>query len=184
MEISKDAFSTSQILSKIWLAEELEKIKTSNPLRILCFGGWYGITNFILRTRDNLNIELFRNLELDKEACAAADNINKAWEWQDWQFKSIYGDCNKFEYTSNDYNTVINTSSEHMKSTEWFERIPKGTLTIIQSNNMPHEEHCHNHKTVDEMTKDFPLGGLLFSGEKEFVYPEWSFKRFMMIGVK
>ena len=60
MLLDKDAFSSGQVLSKLWLAEEVEKVVINNslpqPLSILCFGGWYGVINFILRSSSNINI--------------------------------------------------------------------------------------------------------------------------------
>jgi hypothetical protein len=188
MEIDKDAFSTSQVLSKIWLAEKLEEVvkynDITNPLRILCLGGWYGLTNFILRSRNNLLIESFRSVDIDEAACTNADLINKAWEWQSWQFKSIVADANTFHYTLDEFDVVINTSSEHMGSTQWFDNIPDGMLTIIQSNNMPHDDHCHNHTSVEDLSKEFPLKTMLFEGTRHFSYPDWSFDRYMIIGEK
>lgn len=188
VDINKNAFSSSQVLSKIWLSEMLESVveyyNIGDPLRILCLGGWYGVTNFIIRTRNKLNVELFRSVDIDKDACTVADLINKAWEYQEWQFKSLNEDANTVHYTPTDYNTVINTSAEHMDSTQWFDNIPPGTLTIIQSNNMPHEEHCYNHEQLEDLIRDFPLARLLYSGEKLFTYPDRSFRRFMIIGEK
>jgi len=188
LTLNKNAFSSSQVLSKIWMAENLESAVIDNcsitPRKVLCLGGWYGLTNFILRTRDNINIGKFRSVDIDQEACDNADLVNKAWEYQEWQFKSICEDVNKFTYSLDEYDTVINTSSEHMENTQWFDNIPIGALVVIQSNNMPHEEHCHNHNSVDELAKEYPLKTTFYSGTKNFTYPDWSFDRYMIIGIK
>lgn len=183
-----DAFSSGQILSKIWLAEKLESVIVYNnlhqPRKILCLGGWYGVINFILRSRNNIEIEKFRSLDIDHEACDTADKINNLWEWQNWQFKSICTDANTFEYSKDDFDTVINTSVEHIESKEWFDRIPSGTLVVLQSNNMKHDDHCHNHATLEELLEEFPISNTLFQGQKHFQYPSWEFFRFMHIGIK
>lgn len=183
-----DSFSSGQILSKIWLAETLEKVIEYNnldqPRKILCLGGWYGITNFILRSRNKISIDKFRSLDIDSNACNIADKINNAWEWQNWQFKSICEDANMYKYAEEEYNTVINTSVEHIDSKQWYDRIPKGYLVILQSNNMMHEDHSSNHKNLEEFVEDFPMNESLYQGEKLFQYLDWSFKRFMIIGIK
>jgi hypothetical protein len=188
MNLDNDAFSTGQVLSKIWLAEELEHViksqNISNPLNILIIGGWYGLLNFILQTRGTINISLVRSIDIDSTACETADIINKAWVWQDWQFKSICHDANTFQYTDAEFNLIINTSVEHITSRQWFENIPNGTVVALQSNDMPHEDHCHNHTSLDEFIKDFKLSKIYYAGEKLFKYPEWEFNRFMIIGIK
>jgi hypothetical protein len=188
MLLDKDAFSSGQILSKVWLAEELEKVVINNnlpqPLSILCLGGWYGVVNFILQLRSNINVEKFRSIDIDSTACENADLLNKSWVWQSWQFKSICDDANTFSYSSAEFNTVINTSIEHIEGHQWFDRIPKSSLVVLQSNNMAHDDHCHNHSSLGDFQSEFAISQVLFAGEKLFKYPNWSFKRFMIIGVK
>lgn len=188
MNIDKDAFSSGQILSKLWLAEQLElslkKINFQEPLRILILGGWYGITNLIFQIRSTLNIEKVRSIDIDQDACEIADLINNSWVWQEWKFKSIHEDVNNFDYSTDNFNVVINTSVEHINSKNWFNNIPKGYLVIMQSNNMDHDDHCRNHRSCEDLLLDFPLAEVYFSGEKLFEYPSWSFKRYMIIGKK
>lgn len=187
MIIDKDSFASGQIGSKIWLAETFEAVikKAGNPkLRILCLGGWYGITNFILRCRNNLNIEKYRSLDIDTTVEEVADTVNNLWVWNEWEFKAITGDANSFQYSLDDFNVVINTSVEHMETSQWFDNIPKGCYVILQSNNMDHEDHFHNHQSVQEMVDEYPLNQVLFADEMEFKYPDWGFKRFMVIGKK
>ena len=188
MLLDKDAFSSGQVLSKLWLAEKLEKVVIDNnlpqPLNILCFGGWYGVVNFILRSRSNVDIEKFKSIDLDPVACENADLFNEAWVWQSWQFKAVCDDANTFSYDPLEFNTIINTSIEHIEGHQWFDRIPKNTLVALQSNNMTHDDHCHNHSSLDDFRREFDISHVLFSGEKLFEYPSWSFKRFMIIGIK
>jgi hypothetical protein len=188
MLLDKDAFSSGQVLSKLWLAEELEKVVVYNnlpqPLSILCLGGWYGITNFILQLRSNINIEKFRSIDIDPIACENADLVNNAWVWQSWQFKAICDNVNTFSYSLCEFNTIINTSIEHIESHQWFDQIPAGSLAVLQSNNMAHDDHCHNHVSLEDFKSEFDISQELFAGEKLFEYPEWSFKRFMVIGIK
>jgi hypothetical protein len=187
MNIDKDSFSSGQIGSKLWLARELENVilKLGNPsLKILCLGGWYGITNFILCSRERLNIESYRSLDIDPNVEVNADNINNFWEWQNWKFKAITDDANTYQYWPDDFNTVINTSVEHIETHQWYDNIPDGYFVVLQSNDMIHDDHSHNHQTLEEMVNDFPMSQLLYKGELLFEYPDWQFKRFMLIGKK
>ena len=186
MQFDVDAFSSGQVGSKIWLAENFENAikhyQINQPLKILLVGGWYGLTNFILQSRNNLKILFVRSIDLDEHACAIADTINEYWLSKNWQFKSIVADANIFDY--NDYDCIINTSVEHIDSLDWFKRIPQGKLVALQSNNMPHHDHVHNHSTLKEFDSSFPLSDTFFLKFKDFRYPDWNFKRYMKIGLK
>ncbi len=186
MNLDKDAFSSGQIGSKIWLATELEecvkKFNINHPLKISIIGGWYGVLNFILQSRNNLNIDCVRTIDIDKVACDNADLLNEYWVWQNWKFKSICADANQIPYF--DYNCVINCAVEHIPTLEWWENIPEGTLVVLQSNNMDHEDHVFNHENLDQFNNDFATTETFYLGEKEFKYTDWSFIRFMKIGIK
>lgn len=192
MNVHPDSFSSGQIGSKIWCAEELESAcqfyenqkRITPPYRILMLGGWYGMLNFILRIRNNIPIERVRSIDIDAEVCEVADLINNLWVWQEWQFKSVHNDANEYSYTIDDFNIVINTSTEHMESKQWFNNIPKGTLVVLQSNNMPHDDHCSNHQSWMEFDEEYFLSETYMVNQKEFKYPDWSFRRFMKIGIK
>ena len=187
MEIDKDSFSSGQIASKIWLAEKLETVlekQGNSRLRILCLGGWYGMTNFILQCRQKLLIDKFLSIDIDPNVEAIADTINNLWVWQEWQFKAATADANHFQYSLDDYNIVINTSVEHMQSDQWFSNIPKGCYVVLQSNNMQHADHFNQHESLNSLIDSYPLSLFLCADELEFKYPTWAFKRFMVIGKK
>lgn len=180
-EIHKDAFSSGQIGSKLWLCKELEKLFDSVD-NIWIYGGWYGITAFLLKCRANLKIEKIKSYDIDPHCEAVADMINENWVYDNWQFKAFTEDCNKL--IPDEADLIINTSTEHFDSLEWFTNIPKGKVVVLQGNNMPHEDHHVTSGNLKEFQNQFELSQLLFAGEKEFVYPDWKFTRFMIIGIK
>lgn len=181
MNIDKDAFSSGQIGSKIWLCEELEKTGWTSDFTYV-YGGWHGITAFLLLSRGNFQVNRIRSIDIDPTSEPIADAINENWVWQEWKFKAFTNDCNNFEPVFGDL--IINTSTEHFDSMQWFDRIPKGTRVILQGNNMPHEDHIIHSETLTDFVKQYPLTEYVFSGEKEFVYPDWKFTRYMIIGIK
>lgn len=186
MDLDKDAFSSGQIGSKIWLIAELEEIikkeKITHPLKIAIIGGWYGLTNFIIQCRQTLNIEYVRSIDIDHQACTNADLLNELWVWQDWKFKALCRDANHTEYF--EYDIIINSSVEHIPNLNWWENIPEGKIVVLQSNNMTHEDHVFNHLTLNDFSNDFSCNKVLFLGEKIFDYKDWKFTRFMKIGIK
>lgn len=179
--INKDAFSSGQIGSKIWLCEELERLGWKSDLAYI-YGGWYGLTAFLLLSRGKFQVNKIRSLDIDPACEPMADMINENWVWQDWKFKAFTQDCNNFEGQYGDL--VINTSTEHFESKQWFDRLPIGTKVILQGNNMPHYDHVIHSETLEDFVSEYPLSSIAFKGEKEFVYPNWSFKRYMVIGIK
>ena len=186
MQLNPDAFSSGQILSKLWLAEELENVIAAEavpqPITVAALGGWYGMVNFILRVRDRIKIDKFVNIDQDLDACDNADRLNEPWVWQQWQFKSQCADANQVDLST--YNLVINTSTEHFHDHTWFDNIASGTVVAIQSNDMSHDDHCGNHHGLEDVISQFPVSKLCYSGLKKFTYPDWEFTRFMIIGIK
>lgn len=183
LNVDKDAFSSGQIGSKIWLCEELEQLfETIDSVWI--YGGWYGISAFLLQSRGNINIGQIRSYDLDPRCEEVADMINENWVIDNWKFKAKTQDCNLLDLDWNGPDLVINTSTEHFESLDWWNAIPKGTTVALQGNNMPHEEHHIHSNSLDDFIKSYPVDTLLFQGQKEFVYPTWKFTRFMLIGVK
>jgi hypothetical protein len=179
--IDKDAFSSGQIGSKIWLCEELEKLRWQSNMTYI-YGGWYGITAFLLLSRGKFQVEKIRSLDLDPACESIADMINENWVWQDWKFKAFTQDCNNYQGQYGDL--IINTSTEHFESTEWFDSIPKGTRVILQGNNMPHNDHVVHSDTLDDFVNQYTLSNIVYKGQKEFIYPSWKFTRYMVIGIK
>lgn len=178
-----DAFSSGQIGSKLWLCEQAEKyFETIDSIWI--YGGWYGLTAFLLRARNKINIGNIRSFDLDPSCESIADMINENWVYTDWQFKARTQDCNKLFPSINDTDCIINTSTEHFTTLQWFENLPKGMTVMLQGADMDHEDHVFKFNDLDEFAETFSLADTYFIGEKQFLYPEWSFKRFMLIGVK
>ena len=179
--IDPDSFSSGQIGSKIWLCEELERLGWESDYTYI-YGGWYGITGFLLLSRGIFKVKNIRSVDIDPACERVADTINNLWVWQRWQFKAVTYDCNEIQPPVVDL--VINTSTEHFESRTWFENLPAGTRVILQGNNMPHDDHYVKSNSNEEFISNYKLSSIEFMGSKEFVYPEWSFTRFMVIGTK
>ena len=179
--INKDAFSSGQVGSKIWLCEELEKLNWKSNLTHI-YGGWYGVLGFLLLSRGKFNVNRIESYDIDPTCELIADMFNEYWVWQNWKFKAHTADCNLVK--SNLADLVINTSTEHFDSLLWFNYIPPGTRVILQGNNMPHDDHVIHSNNLEEFKKHYPLSEVLYEGSKEFVYPDWQFTRYMIIGIK
>lgn len=187
--VDLDAFSSSQIASKAWLAERLEgALEQIEPpalgFRIWLYGGWYGITNLMLRTRGVIPVEYVRSLDRDPSCEPIADKINKFWEIQQWQFKAQTADVNTVMFKMDPPHIIINTSTEHMESKQWFQNILPKTIVALQGSDLPHDDHVATYTSLDDFCAAFPMGTELYRGAIEFNYPTHSFRRWMLIGLK
>lgn len=178
-----DAFSSGQIGSKLWACEQLE-YKFDRIDKIWIYGGWYGLLPFLLRVRDKIKIQEIRSFDIDNTCQPIADLINENWVFDNWKFKAYTQDCNNLSDVPNDVDLIINTSTEHFISLAWFDSIPEGTHVLFQGSDMIHDDHIFNFENLEHFKEILPLQHYDFIGEKEFVYPDWKFKRFMTIGIK
>jgi hypothetical protein len=180
VRLETDAFSAGQVESKIWAAEELERVAAhTHILRINILGGWYGLLHFILKSRNKQMIEWCRSYDLDAMTCSVANVINNTWEMKEWAFRSYPQDANTVTYNDN-ANCVINTATEHFTSNQWFDNIPEGLLCLFQGNDLEIEDHVQRPTSLEHFKSMFPLQTILFEGEKKFN----EYTRYMIIGHK
>lgn len=179
-KLHKDAFSSGQIGSKIWLCEELEKAGVSSQETAI-YGGWYGLLGFLLLSRGRFQVEIIRSYDIDPSCESIADMLNENWVYKGWKFKAFTEDCNTL-ITGADL--IINTSTEHFHSMNWWENISKGKIVVLQSNNMEHDDHYMCHKNLNDFSESFPMTELIYEGQLDFNYQTWGFSRFMKIGIK
>lgn len=188
--ISLDAFSSSQLASKLWLTEQLEeclqhwKAAPEQGYKVWILGGWYGLTNLLIRSRGVIPIAHIRSLDIDPECQPIADRINKFWEWQEWQFKAQTCDVNKLDYSVDTPHIVINTSVEHIESDQWYKNIPTNTLVVLQANDQPHDDHVWVCESPKDLIKRFGVTECLYEGTIEFKYPTGNWNRHMIIARK
>ena len=197
--ILNDAMSRSQLKSKIWLIEELAKIKT-NYDNVAVMAGWYGQIKSIYDKR--LTYAKMRIIELDKTACETSDYIFNLSNLENYKVKSVNADINNLTLHKNGYewdvenfkevskytekflpDLIINTSAEHMTE-EWynqirFKELESNPIVALQSNNMfDGDGHINCVHSVDHMKKKFPMKEILYEGELQLK----GYKRVMLIG--
>ncbi len=194
-----DAFSRSQMKSKIWLVYELAKLDT-NYNNVLILAGWFGQLKTIYDKK--LTYSKMRIAELDRSACETSDYIFNLSNLENYKVKSVNVDINALTLHKNGYewdvenfregtkysekflpDLIINTSAEHMTE-EWynqirFKNLDSNPIVAIQSNNLfDIPEHINCVHSVDHMKKKFPMKEILFEGELQLK----GYKRVMLIG--
>lgn len=180
-QIHRDAFSNGQIDSKLWLCEELEKLFDQID-KIAIYGGWYGVSAFLLLSRKNIKVSNIHSFDIDPTCQPVADMINENWVFKNWQFKAFTEDCNNLNPA--DFDLIINTSTEHFKLLDWYDKIPEGKFVALQGNNMQHDDHHNVSNDLLDFCSRFKIKRELYRGQKTFVYPNKQFTRFMIIGQK
>ena len=194
-----DAFSRSQIKSKLWLIEELFNIDPSYN-NVLVMAGWFGQLKGIYEKK--LLYAKMRIIEIDKVACETSDYVFNLSNLENYKVKSVNADINNLTLHKNGYewdvenfkegskygekflpDLIINTSAEHMTD-EWYKQIrfkdlESNPIVAIQSNNLfDIPEHINCVHSVDHMKKKFPMKEILFEGELQLK----GYKRVMLIG--
>ena len=194
----EDCFSQGQIKSKMWLLEELKKLKLDLGTVFLC-AGWYGTLATML-FESKIKVDKIRSFDIDESCVEVAEIFNKPWFVDEWKFKSITDDIMNIDYDkhvwqfwSNKNNrmsrpitdvpdTIINTSCEHIHDFElWYNKIPKGKLIILQGNDyFELNEHVNCSADQDSFSEKAPMTDTLYLGTIDC----GKYKRFMKIGLK
>ncbi len=184
--IELSSFSPSQIESKIWLCQELEKVlENKNPVDIWIIAGWYNILGFLLFTRERIPIKKMHHFDFEKSAVETSKAFCSFW-LKKGVYESSVQDCSSLNYDKDPPNIIINTSCEHLNSWDWFENLPKGVIFALQANNILHPNHPNSFRILSDfkeiVNKNSP-SKFLFEGVKSFDSLS-AFQQFMLIGVK
>lgn len=179
--VANDLFSKSQVQSKVWMTETLNKFRQQFD-NIVILGGWFGQHYWYL---DSLKFDRLYNVDLDADTLSKSTNIMSAGD----RYITHAADVLQVIMSDGriviqdqqvDVDLVINTSSEHM-TTEWFDRLPLGQSVLLQSNDMTGMQgHINCVQSLEELKQQYQLRQLLFGGELLLSKG----KRFMLYGVK
>lgn len=193
----KDAYARGQLHSKKWLVSEVEKIGMHLGTVFLC-AGWYGTLATMLFESKKIHLDKIRSFDIDPTCWQIAESINKPWVMNEWQFKSTTQDIHDINFSEHTYstlrsngterelfdspNTIINTSCEHIENwSDWWNKIPKGKMCILQSNNYTDlPEHINCVKNTDHFKSIAPMTTNLYEGDLNL----GKYIRYMIIGIK
>ena len=194
--IDDDCFSRGQLRSKLWLIKELNDLNLDLGTVFLC-AGWYA-TLAVMMFENDLNITKIRSFDVDPTCVDIAERFNKPWVMNEWKFKASTKDICDIDYVKDTYivsksdgtteelsdspDTVINTSCEHIENfSSWYNKIPKGKLVILQTNNyFDIEDHINCSKDLTAFEAQTPMTECLFNGELELE----KYTRYMRIGYR
>lgn len=188
-----DAYSLGQLKSKSWLVDNLP----DNLGTVFICAGWYGTLASLMFDRAKHKFAKIRSFDIDDTCAAIADNINRPWVMDGWQFKASTLDIHDMTYPTQFTtfrsdgsgveleempDTIINTSCEHIENfSDWYNAIPSGTCVILQTNNyfdLP--EHINCSVNIQDFAKSTPMQSLYYEGTLSLS----KYDRFMRIGIK
>lgn len=192
----EDSLSQGQIKSKLWLINELKKLKLDLGTVFLC-AGWYAILATLI-FEHNIKVTKIRSFDIDKSVLAIAERFNKKWVLEDWKFKPAVYDIHDIDFNEFTYNvtrtdgqvreltdkpdTIINTSCEHIHNfSDWYKKIPAGKIMILQTNDyfdLP--EHVNCSESLSAFADQTPMSELLYEGSIDC----GQYVRFMRIGIR
>jgi hypothetical protein len=187
IEIDINSFSHGQIVSKIWLCEQLEKYAEVKPHVVYVLACWHNVTGFLLESRGRLNIKTLHGSDIDASAIEVARLINSAWVYP-YKHRYSVEDAAQVSWDP-ECSIVVNTSAEHFENTDWYYRIPAGTLVAIQESRMPPDKDFNdglilkNRNNINEFDQLYPMSETRFLDEISIEYPNWSYVRYMKIGI-
>lgn len=181
-----DSFSHGQIISKLWLCEELEKFLSVDST-IYILGSWYNVLGFMLKIRNPNKYASITGIDVDCEVKNIADKIMNTWTIDCPTVVNITGDANKFVFKEK--SVVINTSPEHFDNIDWLSNIPDSCLICVQSSNVldpsPPWLIKQPSPTYDSFIEKYKLSNILYSGTKKIEYSNGrGYERYMSIGYK
>ena len=181
-----DSMNESQLVSKLWLVEELSNLNVK-PVNISLLAGWFAQYIVPLLYDNFESIEWIENFEMDRDIKRVAYKFNTRYKKDDKYKVSIrnvmFG--NLISLSSPTFDTVINCSCEHMYPMSKFRELKNtgvddNTLYILQSSNdTQYDDHINCVDDADELADQANLVDILYAGEK--LLPN-GMTRFMVIG--
>lgn len=181
-----DSMNESQLVSKMWLVEELSNLNVK-PVNISLLAGWFAQYIVPLLYDNFESIEWIENFEMDRDVKSLAYKFNTRYKKEDKYKVSIknvmFG--NLISLSSPTFDTVINCSCEHMYPMSKFRELKNtgvddNALYILQSSNdTQYDDHINCVNDADELADQANLIDILYAGEK--LLPN-GMTRFMVIG--
>ena len=165
-----DSFQSSQLESKKWLIQEMNKMRVYYKPDILIVGGWHGVLALMLEHYAYFEF-MCLTTDIDPDCATIAETFGCHAETED-MFEIDY------ENISQDF--IINTSCEHVDFDKWIKLIPEGKTVILQSSDMEHKNHIDNIHSSVEFIERANLSEIYTINQRKFD----QYNRYLLIGRK
>ena len=181
-----DSMNESQLISKMWLVQELLNLNIK-PINISLLAGWFAQYTVPLLIANFKTIEWIENFEMDRGIKNVAYKFNKRYK-DDKKYKVSIKNVmfdNLVSLSSPNFDTVINCSCEHMYPMSKFRELSNtgvnnNTLYVLQSSDdTQYDDHINCVNDADELAEQANLIDVMYAGKK--LLPNGMI-RFMVIG--
>ena len=181
-----DSMNESQLVSKMWLIQELLNLNVK-PINISLLAGWFAQYTVPLLIDNFKTIEWIENFEMDRGIKNVAYKFNKRYK-DDKKYKVSIKNVmfdNLVSLSSPNFDTVINCSCEHMYPMSKFRELSNtgvnnNTLYVLQSSDdTQYDDHINCVNDADELAEQANLIDVMYAGKK--LLPNGMI-RFMVIG--
>lgn len=168
-----NSINDNQEKSKNWLIEKsIEYFTYFDSPKVCIAAGWYGSLANKLKTYLNNGVITF---DKDPQCKAIGQKL----------YKNVTFATAEIEYFNfKTYDIVICTSCEHLKQNvinDMLEKIRKGALVILQSNNyFAIEDHINCYNSVEEFQQTLQLEKILYKGTLKLENCD----RYMVVGIR
>ncbi len=181
-----DSMNESQLISKMWLVQELLNLNIK-PINISLLAGWFAQYTVPLLIDNFKTIEWIENFEMDRGIKDVAYKFNKRYK-DDKKYKVSIKNVmfdNLVSLSAPNFDTVINCSCEHMYPMSKFRELSNtgvnnNTLYVLQSSDdTQYDDHINCVNDADELAEQANLIDVMYAGKK--LLPNGMI-RFMVIG--
>ena len=176
-----DSMNQSQLESKLWIIQELIKLKIK-PKRVAILAGWYAQYIVPLLYDNFESLQFVENYEIDQDVKRLSYKFNKKYKEEE-KYRVLIRNV-MFDKIQSGMDTIINCSCEHMYPMWKFkiinELILKNPLYILQSSDDDqHDDHINCVQSEDELIVQSGINHVIYSGSKILSNKS---TRFMVIG--
>ena len=181
-----DSMNESQLVSKMWLVQELLNLNIK-PINVSLLAGWFAQYTVPLLIDNFKTIEWIENFEMDRGIKNVAYKFNKRYK-DDKKYKVSIKNVmfdNLISLSSPNFDTVINCSCEHMYPMSKFRELSNNgansnALYVLQSSNdTQYDDHINCVEDADELAEQANLMDVMYAGERLLAN---GMTRFMVIG--
>ena len=183
MNFDTDAFAHGPIESKIWLCNELARTGLDSVDNIYVLGAWSGTMPFLLHATQPVKYSRMILVDVNEDYLAQARVICNAID-TNGQLIVLNRDANAIDYDPGQRNLIVNTSVDNIEGMSWWNRIPTGTVVALQGRTGGHRDCVTDYQTLAEFSRAYPMLGPTIIKERQFVYPDHTYTRFMKIGMR
>ena len=188
-----DSMNASQLESKLWLVETLEKFDVQ-PKRVALLAGWFAQYIVPLMFDTFPECEWIENFEIDHDVSPLSYKFNKRYKDKNKykvNMRNVMIKPLKFRQNPNIpipkedvYDVIINCACEHMypmwKFRELNNAVQRNPLLVLQSSNDDqYEDHLNCVESEEELIDQARIKHVLYSGSKILSNKS---TRFMVIG--